>query len=58
MQMNHIQWYFLFARTFTKNWCSVGMFMTDAQIAKGTSSVYGVSEIKWEIPFSSSVLHE
>ena len=31
--LNHLLWYFLYARTFTKSWCSVGMFMTDAQIA-------------------------
>ena len=30
---NHLLQYFLYARTFTKSWCSVGMFMTDAQIA-------------------------
>ena len=31
--LNHLLWYFLYARTFTKSWCSVGMFMTDAQVA-------------------------
>ena len=30
--LNYLLWYFLYARTFTKSWCSVGMFMTDAQI--------------------------
>ena len=30
---NHLLQYFLYARTFTKSWCSVDMFMTDAQIA-------------------------
>ena len=33
MYLNYLQRCFLFARTFTKSWCSVGMFMTDAQIA-------------------------
>ena len=31
--LNCLLWYFLYARTFTKSWCSVGMFMIDAQIA-------------------------
>ena len=31
--LNHLLHYFLYARRFAKNWCSVGMFMTDAQIA-------------------------
>ena len=31
--LNHLLQYFLYARTFTKSWCAVGMFMTDAHIA-------------------------
>ena len=31
--LDHLLQYFLYARIFTKSWCSVGMFMTDAQIA-------------------------
>ena len=30
--LEHLLWYFLYARTFTKSWCSVGMFMADTQI--------------------------